>query len=393
MKKKRIVAIIVVLILLIALVVLIKKRKHELMGMKPPRQYVTVVQVAPVKKGDLDVTVRYLGEIVPITENAIASKISGFIENVFVDEGNHVKQGDTLVKIDDREIRDRIDSVEARITATRNNLLALEARVSGFKSAVSTNKGIFNRNKTLYKNKAIGKEELDISDKNYRLALSELQATQNSIKALSSTISSLEAQKSEQEVLLSYTTIKAPFDGIVSKKALSTGDLVVPGKEILRLVRPGDGIKVVIRMAPEDFMKVRIGTPATLMFDGKLLQVGVSSLYPSTSPGSLGICNIIMKESPFNLPFHTRIEARLVTNRVKGLLAPISCLLRHGSKSLVVFVNSRNEAKILPVKLLAKNEHHFCFQSPELKVGDKLASARESRLMRIFSGQKVEVVQ
>lgn len=393
MKKKRIVIIVVILILLISLVTLIRKRKRELMGIKPPTQYMTVVQVAPVKKGDLDVAVRYLGEIVPITENSIASKISGFIENVFVDEGNHVKKGDTLVKIDDREIRDRIASIEGRVMAARNNLFALKSRISGFTAAVSTNKGIFNRNRTLYKNKAIGKEELDISDKNYRLALSELQATQNSIKALANTISSFEAQKNEQEVLLSYTTIKAPFEGSVSKKVLSTGDLIVPGKEILRLVRPGDGIKVVVRMAPEDFMKVRLGTPSTLMFDGKLLHASVSSIYPSTSAGSLGVCNIIMKKSPFNLPFHTRIEARLIISREKGFIAPVSCLLRHKSKNMVVFVNPKSRAEILPIKLLAKNEDYFCFESPGLKVGDKLASARESRLMRIFSGQKVETVK
>ncbi len=393
MKKKRVVIIVPVVILILLLLFLVVRRKHQLARMKTPKQYVTVVQVARVKKGSINVSVRYLGEVVPVTETVISSKVTGFIEQIFVDDGDHVKKDDRLVKIDDRDIRARISSIEAKIMATRSQLGALEAKIPGLKAAVYTNRGIYDRNKVLYKNKAIGKEELDISNKNYQLAVSELKATENNIIALKSTVASLESDKKAEEVLLSYTTITSPFTGVVQRKILSVGDIATPGKPILTLVRPDTGVKVVVQMAPEDFVKVKKGTPAFLLFNGRSINARVSAVYPSATPGNLSVCNILLNESPFDLPFHTKIEVILVTGKIEGLVAPISCLLRKGDNNLVIEVDKKSIAHSIPVKLLGKNETHFCFSSPKVKVGDRLASARESRLMRIFTGQKVEVVE
>jgi len=124
MKKKRLLIVLVVLVLVVLLVGLIRKRKRELAGMPPPASYSAVVKVVPVQRGTLNVTVKYLGEIVPVTEYSVASKVTGFIENIFTDEGHRVEKGDILVKIDDREIRDKISSLEARIEATKSNIAA-----------------------------------------------------------------------------------------------------------------------------------------------------------------------------------------------------------------------------------------------------------------------------
>ena len=393
MKKKGLLIVLVVLVLVVLLVGLVRKRRKELAGMPPPASFSAVVKVVPVQRGTLNVTVKYLGEIVPVTEYSVASKVTGFIENIFTDEGHRVEKGDILVKIDDREIRDKISSLEARIEATKSNIAALNSKIPGLKSAVNTAKGIFGRNKVLYKNKAIGREELDISKKNYELALSELTATINTISSLKNTVTSIEAEKSSLEVLLSYTRIEAPFSGIVSQRMLSSGDLVVPGKPILKIIAPQDGAKVVVRMSPEDLVKMKIGTPVKLKFNGKVKYSFVSSVYPGTSSNNLGLVNILCKNSPFNLPFHTRLEVELATESISGMLAPVSCLLRRGGKNLVVRVDTKNEAEVLAVDLRGMNETLFCFSNPKIKIGDRLASGRESRLMRIFTGQKVEVVK
>ncbi len=393
MKRKRIIIMIAVLFLAIALAALIRKRKHELSVVRPPKAYTTVVHAAQVNAGELDLDVRYLGEIVPVTESKIISKVSGFIENIFVDEGDRVNKGDILVKIDDREIRERIRQTDALILSAKNNHAALKMKIPGLESAANTNKGIFDRNKILYSKKAIGREELDISEKNYRMALSELDATRKSILALKSSIDSLKAQKAGEAVLLDYTMIKSPFTGIVSKRTLSAGDLVAPGKTILQLVCPDDGVKVVVHMAPEDFTRIKTGARAELSFNGKRMAAAVSAIYPSAGRESLGICNIRLPRSPFDLPYHARIETRLLTGRATGLIAPLSCLLRHQDKPLVVLIDSRDEAQVIPVEIIGKNEKYFCFKSAGIKPGDRLVSARESRLMKIFSGEKVEVME
>ncbi len=392
MNKKRMLAIAIVVVVLMLLAGLIRKRKKELSSVPSPASYAAVVRVAPVKTGYLYETVKYLGEIVPVTEYIVASKVSGFIENIFVEEGNQVREGDVLVKIDDREILERIASIKARVEATRSNMMALQAKIPGLKSAVNTARGIFRRDKTLYKNKAIGKEELDVSSKNFMMALSELRATENSIKSLSSTISSLEAEKKSQEVLLSYTTIRAPFSGVVSQRILSSGDLAVPGKPILKVIAPEAGVKIVVRMSPEDLVKMKVGIPVRLNFNGEVEYSFVSSIYPGTSPNSLGIVNVICTRPPFGLPFHSKLEVELVKKSLSGMIAPLPCLFRKGEKNFVVMLNKENRAEIVSVNLRGVNDRSFCFSSCKIHVGDRLVSARESRLMRIFAGQQVEVI-
>ena len=151
-------------------------------------------------------------------------------------------------------------------------------------------------------------------------------------------------------------------------------------------------MKIVVHMAPEDFLKIRKGTPAELSFDGKRMAAAVSAVYPTAGRESLGICNIRLPHSPFGLPYHARIETRLLTGRATGWIAPLSCLLRHEDKPLVVLIDSRDDAQVIPVEIIGKNEKHFCFKSAGIKPGDRLVSARESLLMKIFSGEKLEVM-
>ncbi len=393
MKKRRFLFVLIVLVVVALMLVLIKRKQRELAHLKKPQQFRPVVRVVHVKKGILNVYVRYLGEIVPVTETQIASKVTGFIERIFVDDGAKVKRGELLVKIDDRDVRARIRSIDAKIEATSSNLEALRAKIPGLKAAVFTNKGIFDRNKILYKNKAIGKEELDISRKNFELSLSELKATEKSIQALQQSIKALSAEKEAEKVLLSYTEIRAPFDGIVHKKLLSEGDVAVPGKVILSMVNPKNGVKVVVPLAPEDFIQVKTGHLAYLLFNGRKITTRVSSLYPGATKDSLGICNIRMKSSPFGLPYHTKIEVRLVTKTVEGIIAPTSCLLRTGSKNYVLKVGKDKIVSRFPIKLLGKNEQFICFSAESVEPGDTLISGRESFLMRIPAGQPVEIAR
>ncbi|MBW1980064.1 MAG: efflux RND transporter periplasmic adaptor subunit [Deltaproteobacteria bacterium] len=390
--KKQILAMLAIVFLVAALAVLIKKRQSELAQMKPASTYPAVVKVAAVTSGELELWVPYLGEIVPVTENAIASKVSGFIEKIPVNEGDKVTSGTIIVQIDDREIQEKLRQISAQIQEARSNLLALQARIPGLESAAVTTRRTLQRNEKLFKSKTIAREALDASQEAYDMALSTLKATQQSIEAAKSSIITFEALRSQEKALLNYTAIRAPFNGIVSKKLLSMGDLAIPGKSILELVRPGDGVKVEVQVPLEDFAHVRVGTPATILFDNRSAAASVSAIYPATDPAGLGIVNIMLPHSPFHLPFHSKVNVKLLLAKVKGFIAPVSCLLHRGRKFLVVKVDCKSRAKLVSVEVCGQNDSHFCFHTTAVQAGDRLVSARESRLMHIFPGQQVAVV-
>ena len=86
--KERILIVAGCLVLILALIFLVKKRKQQLAGIKPPKVYTAITRAEGVTRGDLDVTAGYLGEIVPVTETSLSSKVSGFIRKINVNEGD-----------------------------------------------------------------------------------------------------------------------------------------------------------------------------------------------------------------------------------------------------------------------------------------------------------------
>ncbi len=392
-KKHKLIGVLVVVVIIVAVIFLVRFRKRQLASQHAAKVYATVIRTAKAHTGSLRLSGRYLGEIVPMTENAVASKLSGYVVEIGVDDGDRVTAGEILVRIDDREINRRIDELEAQVRQARATVAALQAKLPGLRAALTTTTHIHTRDQALYRAKAISREELDISDKNHQLALAEVRATESSIQAARASVAALENRKRGQQVLLDYAVIRAPFSGLVSRRLMSVGDLAVPGKPILTLVRPEDGVKVVVPLALEDFSRVKTGSGVVLRLGKQRMEAKVSSLYPSTDPRNLGLCNIRLAGTPFQLPYHSRIEVLLAMDEVRGLVAPIGCLVHESGGSAVVRIDSDKHVHIEPVELLGETDRAFCFKSERIHDGDVLAVGRESRLMRLYAGQLVAPVE
>ncbi len=165
------------------------------------------VKLADAEQSTLTDKKSYLATLYADKSVNISSKLSGYIESVAVKEGDVVKKGDLLVKIDSAEIKTNIDSLKGSIEAMQKDL--------DYKTLV------YERNKKLYEKKALSKEKLDLS----AVALS---ATNANINANSQKVLSLLNQ-------LEYLNIKAPFDGVVSTIITHKGDLAMPNKPIIKL--------------------------------------------------------------------------------------------------------------------------------------------------------------
>ncbi|NPA24354.1 MAG: efflux RND transporter periplasmic adaptor subunit [Deltaproteobacteria bacterium] len=391
MTKRRLLFLLLIIVLIVAMVLLVRRRRREIAGMPPPKEYAAVVEAATVEKGRVTAAISYLGEIVPLTETVLAAKTTGFVREVGVEEGDRVDAGRLLVKIDDRDIVDRIRALRERERAAEADIAAVRASLAGLRTALETARGIYERNRVLRENKAIGQEELDISRKNFALAEAELKSTRSRVKSLEANLAALAADRRALEQSLDYTTIKAPYAGVVSKRDVDAGDLAVPGRPLLTLVDPAAGVKIVVPVAPSDYLGLQVGSPALLHFSGRTLKARIAALYPAADGGGRALCHIILSRAPFGLPFHSRLEVGLVVGSREGLKAPIDCLLRQPQRQLVIRIDDQGRARPQTVEILQTGADFFSFVSDEVTAGDRLVRARESRLMRIFAGQKLVI--
>ena len=367
-KGKRILKVLIIILVIGGIVFLairkVKQKRAELAHLKTISVAPVPVEVKRVRFGQLPVTEHYLGEIRPVLSARISSRISGYLFEMNKYEGDRVTKGEIVARIDSRQIRDRIN--------------ALKAQIDGAKSDVITKKHIRDRDWVLYKNKALSKERYEISKTAYDLAVSRLK--------------DLEYELSSAKTDLSYTLIKAPFDGVVLKRIHEPGDLIVPGTPIIEIEAPDKGYRIMVRIPEASISKLTPGDEAYLIEGEKRIKTKIYSVHPAVETGSLGTVEIRTKERPFGLPTYGKVGVDLVLSKVYGAIVPLRALLENidASYCFVARPVKKRFAKvhIVPVKVLGRSGELVAVKG-DFKDSDQVICADESILLRLHEGEKV----
>lgn len=179
-------------------------------GMKP-----TPVRLTKVQQGDLVRTVSAPGQVEPKTKVEISAQVSARIIALPFREGQDVKKGDVIVRLDGRDLAALLDSAKAQLRSE-------EARLEGAKAAFQNAQLDYNRKKELLDTKDISKAEFDQTEADYRRVVTNLTVAERSIDIARANI-----QRAEKD--LENTIITAPFDGVITKLNAEVGELVVIG--------------------------------------------------------------------------------------------------------------------------------------------------------------------
>jgi HlyD family secretion protein len=185
-------------------------RKQFMPGAKP-----VVVRVEKVERGDLVRTVSAPGLTEPKTKVAISAQVSARIIALPFREGQDVREGDVIVRLDARDLVANLDSAKAQLESEK-------ARLEGAKATLANAESELIRRRSLYETKDISKLELDQADENYSRAESNMKMAEFSIEIARANISRAEKD-------LDNAVIKAPFDGTIVKLNAEVGELVVVG--------------------------------------------------------------------------------------------------------------------------------------------------------------------
>lgn len=254
------------------------------------------------------------------TENAyvgaetasVTSMISGQVAEVLVHDTQAVKKGEVLARIDDRDAQIAVAQARAELikakrqykqTAANSGALSsqigvssdairsAEAQVAQAQAAVRKAQDEYSRREKLSATGAISKEELstaqsalDTAKAGLASAEAGLAQAKSSQKAAQSNLAAnealiqganenstpdvlvAEAKLKQAELDLERTVIKAPFDGVVSRRSIQVGQRVAPGT-VLMMVVPVDQLYVDANFKESQLEKVRVGQKAELTSD------------------------------------------------------------------------------------------------------------------------------
>ena len=259
--------------------------------------------------------------------NPVSARAGGYIQRVCFDEHQLVKQGDTLVILDDREYRAQLKVAEAAMEDANSQLTVLAANIHSAQTGTSINedqiKGAqaryvqqqqdIRRYTNLVKEEAATGAELEQIKARYVVAESDYSAAKNSLRTNLARIAELKTHfallqadiKRKQAALelaelnLSYTVIRAPYAGRLGRKNILEGQQIQPGQPLVSIINEGE--KWITANYKETQVKgmyvgqaveIRIDAIAGRVFNGKITAIAGSTgarfslLPPDNSTGN-----------------------------------------------------------------------------------------------------------
>jgi RND family efflux transporter MFP subunit len=199
------------------------------------------------------------GYVVPQTKADVASKATGRLEKLEVEEGSVVKTGQILARIENRDITANLNQAAANVLVAKTNLQKAEAELRESSLAL-------NRVRTLAARKFVSPEAVDTEIARHAKAVASVDSAKAEIAAA-------EAAYEGAQVALEYTLIRAPFDGVVLSKHADIGDILAPfsstsqSKGSVVSMADLNTLKVEADVSESSLSKVRLGQPCEIQLD------------------------------------------------------------------------------------------------------------------------------
>ncbi len=363
MKKKKVIIIIAV-VLIIGLIIIL--------NLSSQREKSVKVTVENVGKTDLTSIISASGEIKPKKNVNISALIPGRIVKIGIKEGDEVKAGDFLLKLDSTQYEANAERDRAFIQSSQAELIKAE-------TTLQKNKSFYDRQKNLYDSGLISKEQLeqakvqlDISDASNRSVEFQIQQAQASLK---STLDNL-----------SKTVFTSPIDGVITSLRVEEGEMAIIGTmnnpgTVLMTIADLSVMEVEVEVDETDVIGVQLGQTADIRVDafpnqtikGKVTEIGSSALQKlgatASTQESKDFKVVVTLENPSKLlKPGLSASADIITAEKKGVLAvPISALVLKEKKTEAtaktepakdkqdteeegVYTIENSRAKFIPVK-------------------------------------------
>jgi membrane fusion protein (multidrug efflux system) len=248
----------------------------------------------------------------------IAPRIAAFVSRVLVDDNQHVKAGDTLVILDDRDIKVRLEQAEAdlraaeaaagtrgsageakaQFQATRSQAASMEAGVIAAEADYKKAAADLERYRSLAAQRIVPAQQLDAAQAAFEAAAAKLESARRQASAAGSQVSAsgaavrsatarlaaAQAAVDNARLDLSYARITAPTAGVIAKRNAETGALVQPGQSLMSIV-PDRDVWVTANLKETQLTNVRVGDSVEFTVDaypGRKFSGRVESLSPAT---------------------------------------------------------------------------------------------------------------
>jgi RND family efflux transporter MFP subunit len=301
----------------------------------------TVVSAAPqktiqaavveIKSTSVPIRVEVTGQVAPIFQATLSSRIQGTIDKLLVREGSRVSKGQLLIQLDSRDLQADLARAHAEVENAKAHL---------------------DRMNQLYVQDAVSKQEMENATRTYRVA---------------------EASRRAVEAQLSYTMVRAPFEGVITEKKVEAGELASPGQPLLKMEDPLH-LRLEATVAEGDLKSVSRGDKIPVVIDalgGQALTGLVSQILPAGDPQTHTF--MVKVDLPKTPGLKTGMFGRFQLDKglTQTILVPSAAVVERGELSSLYVVGSDQTARLRWVKLGRRFEQQVEILSG-LNIGERV---------------------
>ena len=325
-------------------------------GGPPP----ALVAVSGVREGMIVPRTEFVGTVYYPEVSEVSSEVNGNVQQVTFDEGQRVRKGDVLVRLD-------ADLLEKTLVSTR----ALHAQTLAELEKATLD---LKRIEKLYREESIAEQVYD--ENRFR------------VKSLEKKGESLQADVERLEIELSKKTVRAPFDGVVLKKHVDRGEWLSPGSAVATLARD-DTMDVIVEVPGEVVPFVSKGGSVQIRAAGKEIQGRVTAIVPKGDIATRTFPVKIRVRNRYSLIEGMEAIVEIPSGKKeKALLVPRDALVTVMGQT-VVFTVVDGRAKMVPVTVNRYVGKEVAVRANGLKPGmEVLIKGNE----RVRDGQPVTLV-
>ena len=360
MKKKR------GYLILVAVALLIIFRVYQRLSDKPLAKKETriLIIVREIGSTTLNEIISLSGTVEPRQKAPVISRVSGRLDGVFFQEGEPVKKGAVLAKIEERDYK----------------LLLIEAQ-SALKAAgaeLQNAEGFYKRMSGLFAEQVITPQEMDNA--------------RSRVDAARATVNRLEAQTELAREQLSDCSVKAPFAGFVGSRFFDPGIFITPVSGPIMELVDLSSVKISIPLGETELARLRSGMPVQIKpdaFSEKVFSGKVARINPVLDPVTrTTTCEIIISNPGSLLKSGMFVRAEIKVSTLKDVLAvPQEAISRQGEKTFVFVIKEDLIARQKEVSL-GIQDGNFLEVKSGLTAGETIAV---SGIDTLFEGAKIEI--
>ena len=305
---------------------------------------IAVGTTMPIRQ-DLDVRLSYTADIQPFQQVNIFSRVDGYISKLYVDKGDFVKANQLLVEIDHTDYVHAVNRAKANLAATRADVLRQEANIRNAKLNLE-------RMNTLIKQQFVSQQDVDTAEVNYDVAVAQIESLKAQVKQT-------EVALQQAETNLTYSYIRAPFDGYIAERNLdagafvsgSTGSTSTFSRGILNL-HELDQVRTLIEVVEKDIPLIKIGQKAEVraeayperVFDGHVTRV-VQALNRATRTMTVEV-DLPNSDHALKGGMFARVEVKVGTHH-NAVQIPVDALTRLEDLQYVYVVKDGKASQVM----------------------------------------------